>query len=156
MLATVAALIGVSLAGGPAFAQGLIPPSRQYSTFKPEGLDKSYGLPTFGTPAEAMPKQQTMAPKPKQEERPDAFRPMPSFAKPDDKPTEDTPDFFQKPTGLASSQSSDVPNFFQDSSGDTLPKARTSDNGETPMFTTGTQAGATSSDSARSGDAPDD
>jgi hypothetical protein len=154
MLAAVAAVAAVT--GGPAFAQALIPPSRQYKSFKPEPLDKNYGLPSLGTPAEAMPKQQTMAPKPQQEERPDAFRPMPSFAKPDEKPSDETPDFFQRPAGLASSQNSDVPSFFQDSPDDVRPKARTSNDGETPMFTTGTETGDTTTGAAASSDIPAD
>jgi hypothetical protein len=151
MLAVVA-----GLAGGPAFAQGLIAPSRQYSTPKPEGLEKNYGLPTFGTPAEAMPKQQATTSKPKEEERPDAFRPMPSFARPDTQPSEDTPDFFQKPAGLASSQTTGVPNFFQDAPDSGLPKAAPAREGETPTFTTGTEGGESSSTIARPTDAPDD
>jgi hypothetical protein len=155
MLAAVAGLVA-----GPVMAQGLIPPSRQYVTPKREGLDKTYGLPTFGTASQAMPKQETMAPKdkPKDAERPDAFKPMPSFARPDVPPTGETPDFFQKPAGLASSAMSGVPNFFQDTPDPVRPKATTPNTGETPMFTTGEglETGDTSTGPPRPAAAPDD
>src|ERR1700709_832358 len=61
-------IAGPALISGPALAQGLIAPSRQYLTPKREGLDKSYGLPTFGTPGEAMPKQQAATTQPHQQQ----------------------------------------------------------------------------------------
>jgi hypothetical protein len=149
----------VCLVAGPVMAQGLIPPSRQYSTPKREGMDKSYGLPTFGTASQAMPKQETMAPKdkPREVERPDAFKPMPSFARPDVPPAGETPDFFEKPAGLASSATSGVPNFFQDTPDPVRPKAATRNTGETPLFTTGEgfETGDTPTNAARPGATPD-
>jgi hypothetical protein len=155
MLAAVAGMVA-----GPVMAQGLIPPSVQYSTPKREGLDKAYGLPTFGTASQAMPKQETMAPKdpPKEVERPDPFKPMHSFANPDPKPAGETPDFFEKPAGLASSATTGVPNFFQDTPDPGRPKAATPTTGETPMFTTGEglETGDTTTAPARPATAPDD
>ncbi len=143
-------------------AQGLIPPSRQYVTPKREPLDKTYGLPTFGTPGESMPKQRTTAPdqqpqlQPQQADRPDPFKPMPSFAQPATPPQDSTPDFFQKPSGLASTEASSVPNFFQDSPDAARPRARTPRDGDTPLFTTdqGTTTGDTPIARVRPGDTP--
>ena len=159
LLWTLAAFAG--LIAGPALAQGLIAPSRQYQTPKREGLDKTYGLPTFGTPAEAMPKQQATTEPPVQEPRPAApFTGLSTFARPDDKPG-NTPDFFQKPTGLATTDTG-VPNFFTDTADADRPRpkagagART---GETPMFTTDeglTTGGDTTSDRVRADAAPND
>ncbi len=123
------------LIAGPALAQGLIPPSRQYVTPKREGLDKSYGLPTFGTPGEAMSKQQTNTAQPQQQQRPAApFTGLSTFDRPDDKPA-DTPDFFQRPSGLATTDAG-VPNFFADTADTARPKAPGRRTTETPMFTT--------------------
>jgi hypothetical protein len=150
-------VVVAGVAAGPALAQGLIAPSRQYKTPQREKLDKSYGLPTFGTPGESMPKQQTTAPAPKQAERPDAFMPMPSFAKPDTPTPDNMPDFFQKPSGLASSETG-VPNFFQDRPDTARSKVGSARGGETPMFTTdeGMTTGDTTTGRVRAGDGSDD
>jgi hypothetical protein len=143
------------LTAGPALAQGLIPPSRQYSTPAPERLDKSYGLPTFGTPGAAMPQQKAVAPK-AQERPPAPFTGLPTFAKPDAEPS-DTPDFFQRPSGLTSSETG-VPNFFEETPDAGRPRVRTTHSGETPMFTTdeGSTTGDTSVSRTRTGETPDD
>jgi hypothetical protein len=146
------------LIAGPALAQGLIPPSRQYLTPKREGLDKSYGLPTFGTPSDVMPKQQATTTQPQQQERPAApFTGLSTFASPDDKPA-DTPDFFQKPSGLASTDAG-VPNFFENTPDADRPKAGAKLGGETPMSTTDdgmTTGGDTTSGKPRAAAASDD
>jgi hypothetical protein len=153
---TLAAFAG--LIAGPALAQGLIAPSRQYLTPKREGLDKSYGLPTFGTPGESMPKQQATTVQPQQQERPAApFTGLSTFARPDDKPS-DTPDFFQKPSGLASTETG-VPNFFENTPDAERPKVGAARTGETPMFTTDeslTTGGDTTSGKPRPNAASDD
>jgi hypothetical protein len=155
-LCTLAVFAG--LIAGPALAQGLIPPSRQYLTPKREGLDKSYGLPTFGTPGESMPKQQATTTPPQQQERPAApFTGLSTFARPDDKPS-DTPDFFQRPSGLASTESG-VPNFFENNQDTERPRARVKPDSETPMSTTDngmTTGGDTTSDRPRTATASDD
>ncbi len=136
LLWTLAVFAG--LIAGPALAQGLIAPSRQYQTPKREGLDKTYGLPTFGTPADVMPKQKTTADLPQQEPPASSFTGLSTFARPNDKPA-DTPDFFQQPTALGSAETG-VPNFFAntaDGAERPRPKARAGARaGETPMFTT--------------------
>jgi hypothetical protein len=122
------------LTAGPAFAQGLLPPSRQYATPQREKLDKTYGLPTFGTQGDAMPKQRATV-QPQQERPATPFTGLSTFAKPDDKPA-DTPDFFQRPTGLATSETG-VPNFFDNPQDTVRPKIGTAaPKGETPAFTT--------------------
>jgi hypothetical protein len=131
LLWTLAAVAG--LIAGPVCAQGLIPPSRQYLTPKREGLDKSYGLPTFGTPSESMPKQQATA-LPKQEPPATPFTGLSTFARPDASPS-DAPDFFQKPSGLASSETG-VPNFFEGTQDAGRPKVGAARTGETPLYTT--------------------
>jgi hypothetical protein len=128
----------VALTAGPALAQGLIAPSRQYNQYKAperEKLDKTYGLPTFGTQGESMPKQQPATLPPVQADRPDPFKPMLNFANPNTPPANDTPDFFQRPSGLASSETG-VPNFFQDRPDRVRPKGVPKSTGETSLFTT--------------------
>jgi hypothetical protein len=154
ILAAVAGLIA-----GPALAQGLIAPSRQYQTPKREGLDKGYGLPTFGTPGDAMAKQQATAAQPQQQqERPAApFTGLSTFARPDDRPS-DTPDFFQKPSGLASTDTG-VPNFFENTQDAERPRPRGKLYRETPMSTTDegmTTGGDTTSGRPRAAVAADD
>jgi hypothetical protein len=144
------------LTAGPAFAQGLIQPSRQYATPQREKPDKTYGLPTFGTPGEAMPKQRATAPQ--TQERPAApFTGLSTFAKPDDQAS-DTPDFFQRPSGLATSETG-VPNFFDNPQDTVRPKVGTASKGETPMFTTDeglTTGGDTTSGKPPANDAQND
>jgi hypothetical protein len=156
LILTLAAFTG--LIAGPALAQGLIAPSRQYLTPKREGLDKSYGLPTFGTPGGSMPKQQATTTQPQQQERPAApFTGLSTFARPDDKPS-DTPDFFQRPSGLASTETG-VPNFFDNTPDAERPKVRAKPTGETPMSTTDegmTTGGDTTSGKPRGAAALDD
>ncbi|HBK05309.1 MAG TPA: hypothetical protein DDZ81_05530 [Acetobacteraceae bacterium] len=103
----------------PAWAQPKIAPSREYSTTPPAGLDKNFGLPTFGMPGAELPQQRTQAPKPAPKTDPDFFAPPPVA----DAETSGTPDFFSTTTDL------------------TVPRAPRSKPGtasaETPLFTTG-------------------
>jgi hypothetical protein len=150
----------VGLAAGPALAQGLIAPSRDYNQYKTpqrEKLDKTYGLPTFGTQGESMPKQQATTSVPKQDVRPDPFKPMPSFANPTAPQTDDPPDFFQKPAGLASSETG-VPNFFQGAQDVVRPKVAAKPTGETSLFTTdeGMTTGDTTTEKGQPAPASDD
>jgi hypothetical protein len=155
LLWTLAAFAG--LVAGPALAQGLIPPSRQYVTPKREGLDKGYGLPTFGTPGDSVPKQQATTAQPQQERPAAPFTGLSTFARPDDKPS-DTPDFFQKAPGLASTETG-VPNFFENTPDTERPKVGVAPTTETPMFTTDesmTTGGDTTSAKAKPNAASDD
>jgi hypothetical protein len=152
-------IAGQAPIAAPALAQGLIAPSRQYLTPKREGLDKSYGLPTFGTPGDTMPKQQATTTQPQQERPPAApFTGLSTFARPDDKPA-DTPDFFQKPAGLAAATDSGVPNFFDNTADAERPKVGAKLTGETPVSTTDdgmTTGGDSTADKPRAAPASDD
>ncbi len=132
---------GVGLTG-PAAAQGLIAPTRNYtvpapsySDGAPSSLDKNYGLPTFGMPGSELPQQRTLAPARPVPEKPDVFKSAPDLSSRDDQLPE-TPDFFQASPGLASANSngSSTPDFFKETPDTGLPKTAAS--GETPLFTT--------------------
>lgn len=103
----------------PAWAQPKIAPSREYSTTPPAGLDKNFGLPTFGMPGADLPQQRTQAPKPAPKTDPDVFAPPPAA----DAEASGTPDFFSTTTDLT------LPRAARPIAGTASP--------ETPMFTTG-------------------
>lgn len=118
LLAALAVGLGAAIAL-PACAQPKIAPSREYSNAPPAGLDKNFGLPTFGMPGAETPQQRTQAPKAEPKTDPDLFAP-PADA---DAKTRGVPDFFSATADLT------VPKAGQPSPGTASP--------ETPAFTTG-------------------
>lgn len=125
----------------PACAQPKIAPSRTYSTTPPAGLDKNFGLPTFGMPGAETPQQRTQAPKPAAKTDPDIFAPPAAAA---DADAAGTPDFFSTTTDMT------PPNAARPIPGTASP--------ETPMFTTGQgySTGEQPADRLETDDAPKD
>jgi hypothetical protein len=141
MVSACVATLGILSSGGAVAQDRQQFETPTYSTQDSAPLDKGYGLPSFGTPGEEVPKPEgTTTARPGEPTVPNFF----------DNSTETTtvkhaqptvPDFFNRSTDATTTQPQPtVPNFFNNPSDVALPEPDTSTSAdagmETPLFTT--------------------